>query len=99
MYDAATMTMKSPAIADLAGTATADFPQEDFDQLGIAVGATVRLTVADGASTASSITVVAQPVQGVTRGTVVVAANLRGAEVNALLRVDRPVTDVRVDKI
>ena len=99
MYDAATATMKSPSIAGLAAAPSAYLHPDDFAKLGVAVGTPVRVHGAAGAPAAGSITVLAQPAVEVIRGTVVVPANLRGAEVNGLLSIGSPVTDVRVDRI
>jgi NADH-quinone oxidoreductase subunit G len=91
MYDGAVLTRHAP-IGSLAPAATVRLHPEDFADLGVASGATVRVSSPSGA-----LTLPAEPDPLVGRGTATIYANLPGAEVNRLLSIERPVTDVRID--
>jgi NADH-quinone oxidoreductase subunit G len=91
MYDGAVLTQHA-AIGSLTPAATVRLHPEDFADLGVAAGAAVRVSSPSGA-----LTLPAEPDPRVGRGTAAIYSNLPGAEVNRLLSVDRPVTDVRID--
>jgi predicted molibdopterin-dependent oxidoreductase YjgC len=92
LYDGATLTQRSPSLAHLAPAPRARLHPEDFLALRVAAGAPVTIS-----SSAGQLTVPAVADRHVGRGTVVLVANLPGAEVNRLLVAGSPITDVRIE--
>jgi len=93
LYDRGTLVRSSPALADLAETATLRLNPHDFDQLGVAAGDDVRVT-----SNRGNVTVPAVPEAGVPRGIAHIYFNLAGGRANVLIDANAPVTDVRVER-
>ena len=91
LYDRATMTVKSPSLAGLAGDGDAHVNPVDADKIGAPEDGTVRLTGARG-----SVTMALRRDPGVPRGTVLVPFN-RGSDINSMIDATAPATDVRIE--
>ncbi|HEX5366921.1 MAG TPA: NADH-quinone oxidoreductase subunit NuoG [Acidimicrobiales bacterium] len=93
LYDRGTLVRSSPSLADLAEPAILHLHPQDFDRLGVAAGADVRIT-----STKGNVTVPTVPDPGVPRSVAHLHANRAGGRANVLIDGNSPVTDVRVER-
>jgi NADH-quinone oxidoreductase subunit G len=93
MYDLGTVLQHSPSSAHLApGTAVLLHPA-DFDQLGVAAGARVKVFTPK-----ASLHTIVQPDAGVPRGSAAMLFNQPDADVGALLDARAAAIDVRVER-
>ncbi len=92
LYDLGTTTRNSPALRGLAPGTTVRLHPQDFDRLGIEVGATVTLAAGNG-----SITLEALPDAGVPKGSAAVHVN-QGPAVGTLIDAASPVSEIRVER-
>jgi anaerobic selenocysteine-containing dehydrogenase len=93
MYDLGTVLQHSPSSAHLApGTAVLLHPA-DFDQLGVAAGARVKVSTPK-----ASLRTVVQPDAGVPRGSAAMLFNQPDADVGVLLDARAAAIDVRVER-
>ena len=92
LYDAATLTQKTPALASLARPLTARANPYDLDRLGLGDGGRLRLRSPRG-----GFVIDATPDTGVPRGAVWLAFNLVGEGPADLIDLSQPVTDVRLE--
>lgn len=91
MYDQGTMVANASHMAGLAGPAQLRLNQYDFDRLGVAAGASVRVT-----SPAGSVDVAVVADDGVPRGVAVIDHNRADVDARRLIVADAPSVDVRI---
>jgi anaerobic selenocysteine-containing dehydrogenase len=91
LYDLGTATQTSPSLAGLAPGGGLRLHPHDFDRVGVAAGAAVTITSANGSAT---LPLHADP--GVPRGSAAVVVSQPGAEVGAIIDATASVIDVRV---
>ena len=92
LYDAATLTQKSPSLAHLAQPFGIRLNPYDFDRLGVAAGAQVAVSSSRG-----SVSLPATADAAVPRGAAVVVVNQPGAAPEALVDASGVVTEIRVE--
>jgi hypothetical protein len=94
LYDRAIGTLTSPSLVNLAPGASVCINPLDIERIGVAEGATVRVSNAH-----SSVTLPVRTSVAVPRGIAVVPFNQPGADVRELLRHNETVVDVRIEAL
>jgi NADH-quinone oxidoreductase subunit G len=92
LYDRGVMVSQSPSLAPLAPGSILRVSPYDFERLGVAAGASVRMT---SSRTSVEVEIAADP--GVPRGSAAVYFNQPGLDAASLIDASAPVTDVRVE--
>ena len=92
LYDQATLTQKTPALAGLARPVVARANPYDLDRLGLGDGGRLRLRAPRG-----GFVIEAERDPGVPRGALWIAFNLEGEGPADLIDVTQPVIDVRLE--
>jgi NADH-quinone oxidoreductase subunit G len=93
LYDRGTQVRHSPSLADLAEPATLALHPTEFEKLGVAAGAKVRVTSSRG-----HLTVPVRPEASVPPRCARLNVNAPGGRANVLIDAAAPVTDVRVER-
>jgi anaerobic selenocysteine-containing dehydrogenase len=93
LYDRGTLVRHSESMVGLVEGAVLRLNPYDFDKLGVAVGADVRV-----ASPRSHVVVPVRPSEAVPRGVAQVHVNQGGARVSSLVEATALVTTVRVER-
>jgi NADH-quinone oxidoreductase subunit G len=94
LYDRAIGTLTSPSLVNLAPGASVCINPLDLERVGVAEGATVRVSNAH-----SSVTLPVRTSGAVPRGIAVVPFNQPGADVRELIRHGESVVDVRIEAL
>jgi NADH-quinone oxidoreductase subunit G len=93
LYDRGTLVRHSPSLADLAEPATLRLHPTEFEKLGVAAGAKVRVTSSRG-----HLTVPVRPDGAVPLHCAQLTVNAPGGRANVLIDGAAAVTDVRVER-
>jgi NADH-quinone oxidoreductase subunit G len=93
LYDRGTLVRHSPSLADLAEPAALRLHPTEFEKLGVAPGAKVRVTSSRG-----HLTVPCRPDTAVPLHQAQLNVNAPGGRANVLIDGAAPVTDVRVER-
>jgi NADH-quinone oxidoreductase subunit G len=93
LYDRGTLVRHSPSLADLAEPAALRLHPTEFEKLGVAAGAKVRVTSSRG-----HLTVPVRPDGAVPLHCAQLTVNAPGGRANVLIDAAAPVTDVRVER-
>jgi len=94
LYDAGVVTSSAPSLSALAPGSTARLHPLDFDRLGVARGADVRIVAAR-----TTVVISVEPDAEVARGTVWVPFNQAGADIADAIDATAAVHDVRIEGI
>ncbi|MDQ3177650.1 MAG: NADH-quinone oxidoreductase subunit NuoG [Actinomycetota bacterium] len=94
LYDAGVVTSSAPSLSALAPGSTAHLHPLDFDRLGVARGADVRIIAAR-----TTVVIPVAPDADVARGTVWVPFNQAGADIADAIDATAAVHDVRIEGI
>ncbi len=94
MYDHGTLTLSAPSLAPLAAPGSVRLHPSDANALGVVDGSAVRLS-SKRASVEGPVVVDAR----VARGVAAIAHNHAGLDARALIELDAPVTDIRIETL